>query len=181
MEKLFGIMLLAAGLIILPFQPACVNAVLKAGKYARESPKWPTASGTIVTSTYERTKPGRYVPIIIYKYRAYGLERTSAALAFDHGLADGLRIDLSNVTLSQDWLDLKDTKQLLARYPVDRQVTVYYDPEEPGRAVLNPGVKSGMTGDLIGCAVGFAVSFSLLGGGLWLLKADRLRTRKESF
>jgi hypothetical protein len=180
MERLFGIMLVAAGLFILPFQPACVNAVLNAGRYAGESPKWPTATGWIVKSEYTRTRPTRYVPRIVYSYRAQGREWTSATLALDHGLADGLSIDLSNGTLSQDWLDLSDARRLVARYPVNQAVTVHYDPHEPGRAVLIPGVKSGMTGDLIGCAVGFAVSFSLLGGGMWLLRADRVRARKES-
>ena len=181
MEKLFGTMLIAAGLFILPFQPACVNAVLKAGKYARESPKWPTVTGWIVKSEYQHERVGtnRYVPIIRYSYRVRGREWTSDTLALDHGLADGLSIDYANGTLSQSWMDFSDVKQLLKRYPVDKQVTVYYDPEEPGRAVLIPGVKSGMTGDLVGCGVGFAVSLSLLGGGIWLLRADRLRARRE--
>lgn len=179
MEKLFGIILFLVGLFLFPVQFACLNATLKAGRYAKESPSWPTTTGRILTSECEKISPNRYIPKIIYKYYTDGMAWTSSTLAFDHGHADGLKINFTEGTLDQSWRDLEDAKEIIDRYPVDNEVTVYYDPEEHSRAVLIPGVKSGMAGDLTTCGFGFTISLSLLGVGIRLMRSDCSRVGTE--
>lgn len=73
-----------------------------------------------------------------------------------------------------------DERKLVAPCPTEKTVSVCHVDEGPDQAALITGVKSGMTGDLIGCVVGLAVGFSLLGGGIWLLRSDRVRARSVS-
>jgi hypothetical protein len=119
-EKLFGIILLLAGHFLFPVQFACFNAALKAGRYAKESPKWLTSTGRIVTSECGKISPNRYIPQIINEYYADGIKRTSSTLAYDHGHVDGLKINFIEGTLDQSWRDLNDAEKMIACYPVNK-------------------------------------------------------------
>jgi hypothetical protein len=98
---------------------------------AKESALWPQAKGVITTSrlevgSFKRMKG--YYGVIEYDYC---VGRT--------GL-HGTRLSFNRVHLAvQDaWQGVVDS------YPVGKQVTVYYDPKNPGFAVLEPGLHGEM-------------------------------------
>ncbi len=90
--------------------------------YATKS--WPTAEGTIIIS--EVTRSSRYVPHIVYTYAVDTMDYSSE------------KIDLA-VNAQYKWQ--KDAQVEADKYPVNKKVTVYYNPNNPGEAILNPGIK----------------------------------------
>ncbi len=93
---------------------------------AKASVAWPTTSGTI--TKVERFKRFfRWLPRIAYTYsvgeRTYSSERVS--------FVSGYRP--------------KEVDQVLARYAVGQAVVVYYPPEKPVEAVLEPGSNKQVT------------------------------------
>ncbi len=106
---------------------------------------WPTAQGTIRSSTvvsreaepinpqesYDDDAPkpkGQvlYRPEVEYTYTVGGETYTSNTLAWD----------VTEVSSRQH------AQTQAARYTPKAPVTVYYDPEDPSRALLNPGVQA---------------------------------------
>lgn len=98
---------------------------------ARESVGWPTAPGMVVSAELdhsENTEGGdSWSPEISYRYLAANQERTSYAIKFGEN----------------SYSDRDDAEEILARYPVGQPVLVYYDPADPERSVLEPGVTAG--------------------------------------
>jgi hypothetical protein len=97
---------------------------------------------------------------------------------------DGKRFTGHRVTWMQTDSEYSSTakaKAQLAKYPVGKAVTVYYNPEKPGEAVLKRGSGSGSLDYLLlGVAV---VLVSLFLGVVWLyslIRHARWRARQES-
>ncbi|MHC4082207.1 MAG: DUF3592 domain-containing protein [Planctomycetota bacterium] len=105
-------------------------------RIARASGQWPTVTATIVSSDVEtrhrsgdatgmRTERGfEYLPRIVYEYSANGARHRADRITFDD-----LRFD-SHLA----------AKTIADQYAPGTEVTVYYDPERPERAVLEPGL-----------------------------------------
>lgn len=101
---------------------------------ARHMLNWPTAPATILES-YIRTSSHTnldvtaesYTPIIRYRYAAGGAERESGVI--DHAP--------SNVSYG----DRGEAEAVVARHPAGSVCPVYYDPANPARAILEPGVR----------------------------------------
>ncbi|MBN1416262.1 MAG: DUF3592 domain-containing protein [Bacteroidales bacterium] len=100
-------------------------------QYAAASKSWPAVPGTITRSevkVWQRDGNTHYEPDIAYSY-----------------MVEGKRYSSSKITVGDGSLDnnVKRAKSLQAEYPAGKEVDVYYDPDLPESAVLQPGTKSG--------------------------------------
>jgi hypothetical protein len=111
---------------------------------ASRSRRWPTAQGTLLSSTVaQRSAPPLrrdeddedappappqtlYRPQVEYRYSVGPQAFTGTSLA------------LEELEVSSE----EHARKHAARYVPGSPVTVYYDPQNPGRAVLEPGVRA---------------------------------------
>jgi len=116
---------------------------LQLGK-ARASLSWPTADGVIMQSDVRRerrwVKTGKhrrekitYKADVDYIYTVNGQEYSADRISYG-----GTHSSSSRVTADQ----------ITSQYPRGKKVTVSYDPQDPGEAVLEPGVSIGVYGTL---------------------------------
>jgi len=96
---------------------------------AEVSENWPTTSGEVTASDISQYTNDKgkimYSTAINYEFMV------------DNKSFIGDRVSLSSNGSSTS--SLKQVKKALKTYPVDAKVTVYYDPELPNNAVLEPG------------------------------------------
>lgn len=115
------------GLLVLLFALSFTSYVWKVSR-------WPTTTGRIVSSgadAYEdwRDRLARSYPrtfhkaAVVYRYEVNGREY----------LGDRVRLGVVVSATSPGV-----ARRLAAKYPVGREVTVYYDPQRPGESVLRP-------------------------------------------
>lgn len=99
-----------------------------------QSLSWTPTKGHIVnvdiirTGSPQRLETVTYSPMVLYRYEVDGKQLGGHTLGFGWD------------TL-QPW-DPSWAESVRARYPNNREVPVYVDPEEPGRSVLEPGIMS---------------------------------------
>jgi len=91
---------------------------------AFKTKSWPTTQGTVISSQVERSS--RYIPKVIYTY-----DVDTNAFSSD-------RIRQTNYA---QYKKKEDAAKVADRYPVDSKVTVYYNPNKPDEAILEPGIK----------------------------------------
>ncbi len=118
---------------------------------AKETEKWPTVEGVVVSATvntHESDGSTMYKPVITYKYSVNGKEYTSPKLSFS---------DYSSSNSDYAY-------ETVNKYPKGTKVTVFYNPEKPYKAVLEPGV-----GLFVYMPLGLGAVFALV-GFLLLLK-----------
>jgi hypothetical protein len=117
---------------------------------AQEALSWPTASGKILSSAlrHEDGEISGYVSEISYKYQAYGV----------HHIADVRQFGGTSISSKMQ------AQRIVEQYPIGREITVYFNPNKPAQAVLEPGKIDWVTA-VIG--VGFVVIglMCLLGNG----------------
>ena len=131
MARLFPLPFLLAGMANLAFGVRNVYS-------ARVSSSWPRTTGTIVSSEVERStsrssggKHGSrtstaYHARVTYSYAVDGVSWEGRNVAFgDYGSGNP-----------------SHAAGVVARYPVNRRVDVFYAPDSPGRAVLAPGLRA---------------------------------------
>jgi hypothetical protein len=94
---------------------------------AAMSKGWPTVPGKVISSKVE-ADPGKggtvYSPDVDYSYTVNGTAFISDRLTFG-------RVNTGNPAPAQ---------VVVGKYPVDREVTVFYSPKDPTLAVLEPGI-----------------------------------------
>jgi len=99
---------------------------------AEASLSWPNVPGTVILSEmdeYEDEEDGRmYRAIVVYEY------------ALDGGEFQSDRIWLDGNFSTSDRTLIFET---LKKYPVDKQVTVFYNPATPAESALEPGTSTG--------------------------------------
>lgn len=106
-----------------------VTSVLFLGELleARKSSSWPTVRCTVISATVNRHPPrgkhATYRPDIRY---AYSVEGASYV---------GDRVFLGDASRENEYW----VRGIVARYPPDATVNVYYNPDDPSMAVLEPG------------------------------------------
>jgi len=121
---------------------------------AQATAKWPTVEGTVLETrihTYKSTSGSgskkrtttMYEPIVVYRYEVDGKTYTHDQVEFASGGSSSA----------------SSAKKTIHRYPVGSKVTVYYDPELPQNALLEPGAKW-----YAYMPLGFGVLFALVGG-----------------
>lgn len=116
-------------------------AALRKFKQAETSQCWSGTQGRVIESRLEThtsldsddIESRVYRAIVVYAYSVMGHNFTGNRVAF------GVR-SLSRYAAST----------VLERYPLDRQITVYYNPDKPGQAVLKRVCVNGMLQIVIG-------------------------------
>ena len=104
------------------------------------SKSWPTASGEVVVSEMEKQGPGetgifvnKHRAIIVYEYEVNNRTYTSHVLSFG---------EFAFEILNRGLRSRRGAHFLVTKYPLGSQVTVYYEPGQPARATLEPGILS---------------------------------------
>jgi hypothetical protein len=98
---------------------------------AQASTSWPSVSGRVVESdvSYWNDEDGNYYrPEVSFEYTVDGRQYEATRINFSS--------DQSYDTTDDAW-------EVANRYPTGETVSVYYDPEEPETAVLEPGATTG--------------------------------------
>jgi Protein of unknown function (DUF3592) len=95
-------------------------------RQAHDSQAWPQATG-IVTRSFVDDRRSEQRPHVEYTYSVAGNLYTSGQISFDIFDKPGGEGRIETI---------------MARYPTGLSVTVYYDPDAPATAILEPGVYS---------------------------------------
>jgi hypothetical protein len=103
-----------------------------------KSKKWPSIEGVIVASRFEKVKRSgtgllfnAYVCTIIYEYTLTGRTYANDLISFG---------DLTLRVLNRGLRDKRGADKIVTIYPEGKRVSVYYDPQNPGQAILKPGI-----------------------------------------
>jgi hypothetical protein len=132
-NKGFGILalaFLAAGVVVLYFGVQ----IIRNGFASRN---WPDTPGTIQSTAIQtktnRTSGGKsktsYTAKITYRYEVSGKSYSNSTIGFG-------KSQYSSSKKSK-------TEKYLGQYPQGKQVAVYFDPQNPGKAVLEAGFTAG--------------------------------------
>jgi hypothetical protein len=121
------------GVIVLLLALATIVPAFALPQYlrAKKSAQWPTTSGEITYSRVRYVRGRRfdgYLGDVQYRYRVGDAEHLSSRVSFARG----------HLAAAEAW------QRALAPYPVGQKVTVYYDPQNPASAVLEPGLAGEM-------------------------------------
>ena len=94
---------------------------------------WPTAIGVITASTIqEGPSAGMLIPVARYR----------AAIAYQYEI-DGRVLSGTRITMDESQFESRPwAEDRLRRYPLSATVRVSYDPGDPSRAVLQPGIST---------------------------------------
>ena len=124
--SLFPLLFVGVGLIL-----------LAVGGYqmyrGRQSTQWPTVTGVITVSEL-----GKHVD----RDTDTGSSSTtySADISYDYVVDDVAYVNGNVYFGSMQSSDPSTARMVLNRYPVEKRVTVYYNPARPQQAVLEPGI-----------------------------------------
>jgi len=114
---------------------------------ALSSRRWPSTSGVVVVSDLQRSWDSdgtiEYRPELSYRYTVQGSEFVASRARF----GDRLSINWSGPAV-----------RIVTKYPVGKVVSVRYNPDDPGEAVLEPGLNA-----LIFVGIAFGLVFLLFG------------------
>ncbi len=139
-------------------------------KQARASRSWPSVPGKIVSANVVYTAPintdmdsrirrGTYRPVLEYDYEVNGKSyRANHRVFGDEAIAYGT----SN-----------RAEAIIGVYPPDKTVQVYYDPTDPGNAVLIPGQIGMVLNALVAGAICLAIGLLLGWVSIAVLMAQR--------
>ena len=98
---------------------------------ARASESWPTADGIVTRSQVSHSTDAEggdsYQPQVTYTYSAINSTYENNTIKFGEN----------------SYSSRKKADGIAASYPVGKNVTVYYDPQQPIKSVLEPGVSGG--------------------------------------
>jgi hypothetical protein len=153
----------ALPIIVLVGGVFCVAEYVRTRRLASASLRWPTASGRVTRcdvieeiieeKTDHDNRPTtsklvhRYQVDLRYAYRVGKRDFIGTEVDWNGTMISGLR---------------EVAAEAAAKYRPGQSVKVYYDPDQPGQAVLEPASREGALGPLIGAAVCAVV------GGLFL-------------
>ena len=130
------------------------------------SKKWMTTNGKIINSEiYKQSFTGEadvtYRPSIAFEYLVNGEKFISDRLYY------GVKIMSSG-----NWIN---SRKLIEKYPVDKEVTVYYNPNKPKISVIEPGLHFDLGGIFI-----FSICFIALGLIIYLNSDFVLKLLEQS-
>ncbi len=148
--------LVCVGLFVLAFGGGGVFLIYRTRKNKQQadaSQGWPATPGQIleadvqhnVSTDSEGDRRDSYTPRVRYSYRVNNADYTGDKIAF--GFVSGYGSD-------------SKARAALTRYPVGGQVSVYYDPANPGKAVLERkagGSTAGMIIGIVFLVLGFCI------------------------
>lgn len=115
--------LIGFGVIAFAIGTAVYVVQFRQGLRADASKRWPTASGTIVSSALEKSPEHkrRYRAAVQYRYRVGGKDYEASRVFW--GGNEGRQKHMTSV---------------VASYPAGNTVPVHYDPQNPAEAVIDP-------------------------------------------
>ena len=108
----------------------CLYLGAMKAKEGWEARRWPTAKGRIIVSKVDEFRTGRGIRVarlcldIDYLYMVKGV------------IYEGHRVNVGWACFGSE----SSVKRALKRYPVGKEVEVHYDPRDPSRALLEPGL-----------------------------------------
>lgn len=110
-------------------------------KKAAKSAAWPTASGTVLSSSIiekssmddDGASSSSYEPRVVYQYSIMGTAYEGKRISF-----------------GANQFDRRMAEKISAAYPAGAQVTVHYNPEKPGEGVLETKARGGMLFTVLG-------------------------------
>lgn len=148
------------GLILTALGVATVFFLTQQTWFGFVSYYWPTASGTIshsaVVGEYSRNEDGSetlmYSAEIHYRYRVGNRDYQGERVSFGGVSSDSWGCAARSIT---------------REYPGGRSVSVRYDPRNPERAVLEPGI-----------SIGLLVANLIVWGLAWGFLSDRIRRHR---
>lgn len=114
----FVLMLLPVGVILAGVIVIIMSSVI--GRKAMASLTWPSVTGTVLVSQMVEETSGEvsgYSPLVTYSYAVSGQALQSSRVAFV----------------------ASKSKKVVAKYPKGSPVQVYFDPQQPSKAVLEKG------------------------------------------
>lgn len=98
---------------------------------ARASAAWPTVAGQVTSSDVRHSTDSEggdsYSPEVTYAYEVDNRSYENSTIKFGENSYNSRR----------------EAERITGRYPVGQPVNVAYDPNDPGRSVLEPGVSGG--------------------------------------
>lgn len=134
---MFGAAFLFVGLAVL------IVAIRNVRRVA-ESKRWPRTRGTVTDARIEHNRKSKgwrqYWPAITYSYSVRGTTFLSTAIQL-----------VSHAAYSE-----AEATEVVEQYHAGKTVSVYYDPRDPKRSVLEPGVMGSAYGIV---ALGIAILF----------------------
>ena len=90
------------------------------------SARWPAVEGEIITSEARKASRTTRNPLVVYAYNIDGIDYQS----------ERIKVGAQDVSSTSDsW-----TQGTLDKYPLGKRVTVYFNPNSPAKAVLEPGM-----------------------------------------
>jgi hypothetical protein len=122
---------------------------MRGRKSANQTKNWPTASGRILSADIQmhRDSDGSTPhPVITYSYRVMGKDYV------------GTRITRTNMSIGGSLY----TPRVLERYPVDKRVDVFYNPDNPQEAVLEQGSPASGIFLLVAVIIGISLLCSVV-------------------
>jgi hypothetical protein len=148
--------LICVGIFVLAFGGAGVFLIYRTRKNKQQadaSQSWPSAVGQVIeaevqhgTSTdSEGDRNDSYTPHIRYIYQINGADYSGDKISFGFVIGYGSE---------------SKARAILMKYPVGQQVTVFYDPADPGKAVLERKAGGSTVGIILGI-VFLAVAFCI--------------------
>ncbi len=126
----FGLIFAAAGLFLL-------RQGFTEHRACRESRNWPCVEGRITESTVQVTRRHHstsYSPQVAYTYSVMGQAYFSTAVT---------------IGATRTFSSYAKVQARLAKYPLGQTVSVYYDPQQPAQATLEPGATGGAWGTVL--------------------------------
>jgi hypothetical protein len=148
-----GLAILAAILSVVSF--------VRTRRLAGASAGWPTAPGTITASGVieelieDKSSDDKSIVRKIHRYQV------DLRYAYEVG-----KRDFVGTTANWGWTGIYGLRELAEKaagqYRQGQPVTVYYDPEQPGNAVLEPGSREGSMAPLVFAAIAAAVGGAFL-------------------
>jgi hypothetical protein len=139
---------LIAGLFFIILGLIFIGLMMQGSIKSVDSENWPSVQGAVLSSeiiTRTEREPDShfddyyYTPKVSYNYTVNGNGHTSDRIAF----------------IVSEEVVKNEVQKIIDNYPVGKTVTVYYNPDNPSEAVLEPGIKDsgsmicGTTGSLI--------------------------------
>ena len=122
MRRAVGLPLLGVGCFMLLIGAHLYNK-------QRQSLSWPSTTGTVESARIAVTqcdKSSSRSPVILYMYTVAGVEYRSDRVRFAAGSCGG------------------DARETVDLYHAGATIRVFYDPQDPSEAVLEPGVSGGL-------------------------------------
>ncbi len=120
---MLNVVLIAFGVIAIAIGAVLYSVQFRQGLRADASKKWPRASGTVIAAALEKS-PGhrwRYRAALQYRYRVGGKDYQASRIFW--GGNEGREKHMTSV---------------VETYPAGSSVRVFYDPNNPAEAVLDP-------------------------------------------